>query len=556
MFDFGFDTIQNSIIMKKLINFKNYKSIIVASVIVIGAYYNSYSQQCTYTAKPSCKTYGTGRADLFKRDGEIKAGTSFPNNFEGWVNFWVGLTQQSGSTLKIDDVDIRTYTNAISSSPKHILEYEEMTVDPFTASRSAIRNDIGSNTRYTYSTTGRYIGWSYWIDLKTSAEIDLQAVMNSGPGYFPVGFTEYGMDDHRCVIDGRNDAHPPELRVTYRRVPDNPLNPTSNSPQCSSVTIYRNGTVPSGQTWYWQNTSCGTSISYGSGSTFKATSSGTYYIRARHNTCGTWSSNCGSVTVTVMSTPGKATVSGPSSACQDDNKTFDASASNATSYSWTAPSGWSPSSGSGSSFTTTVGSNSGDVTATPSNSCGNGSSGNKYVNVTSIPSSPTGVSATDTYGDKVRITWNIVNGATSYDVKRGSTPVCTNTTDTSYDDYSAPNSSTQYCVYANNSCGHQSSAACDNGYATHVEEISVTDIFKIYPNPANDKLFIEVVNNGNKIKKMELFNSIGQLILIKEGKELDVKIIEIDLSRYKTGIYYLDLKTKEGNLRNKVSIVR
>ena len=44
--------------------------------------------------------------------------------------------------------------------------------------------------------------------------------------------------------------------------------------------------------------------------------------------------------------------------------------------------------------------------------------------------------------------------------------------------------------------------------------------------------------------------------MTKEGKELNVKIIEIDLSEYKTGIYYLDLKTEEGILRKKISIVK
>ena len=63
--------------------------------------------------------------------------------------------------------------------------------------------------------------------------------------------------------------------------PPDPPDPTSNSPQCGPVTITRTDSPPSGVTWFWQGTTCGTATNLGSGATFNATSSGTYYIRAR-----------------------------------------------------------------------------------------------------------------------------------------------------------------------------------------------------------------------------------------------------------------------------------
>ena len=169
-----------------------------------------------------------------------------------------------------------------------------------------------------------------------------------------------------------------------------PSNPTNNSspPYCNSVTITRSGSPPSGVTWYWQNTSCGTSTSYGSGSTFSATSSGTYYIRAR-SSCGEWSSGCGSTTVTVNHAPGSASVSGPSSPCVGDNEEYTASASDAepNSWVWTLPPGWSGNS-STNSINVIVGSNSGSVTATPNNDCGSGTTGSKSVNPESAPVNP------------------------------------------------------------------------------------------------------------------------------------------------------------------------
>jgi len=81
--------------------------------------------------------------------------------------------------------------------------------------------------------------------------------------------------------------------------PASPSNPTSNSPQCGNVTITRTGAppTPSNVVWYWQGTSCGTSLLQGSGATYTATTSGTYFIRAYNTVSGLWSPGCGSITV-------------------------------------------------------------------------------------------------------------------------------------------------------------------------------------------------------------------------------------------------------------------
>jgi hypothetical protein len=102
--------------------------------------------------------------------------------------------------------------------------------------------------------------------------------------------------------------------VTISSLPPSPGNPTSNSPQCSSVTISRSGAPAAGITWYWQGTnSNGTSITLGSSATFTTTSSGTYYLRARNNTSGCWSASSGSVSVTLSApaTPPNPTSNSP-----------------------------------------------------------------------------------------------------------------------------------------------------------------------------------------------------------------------------------------------------
>ena len=106
-------------------------------------------------------------------------------------------------------------------------------------------------------------------------------------------------------LDGYGNYQSGSATLNWQKTsgsPDAPPNPTSNSLQCGNVTITRSGSPPSGVTWYWQTSCNGTSTS-NSGSTYTATSSGTYYLRARTNSGNCWSSGCGSVSVTVNASP-------------------------------------------------------------------------------------------------------------------------------------------------------------------------------------------------------------------------------------------------------------
>jgi len=738
------------------------KSLVIAFVIGFTVFFDSYCQaQCTSTFGPSGSTYGTGKADAYdKYDGEIKVGTASLNSHYGWVNFWVGLTQQSGVTLIIDQVYIRTYTNEISTSSNHCLDYQEMTVDPFTASRTEIRNDIGSSAEYTYSfTTGQTYGWSPFIDLGPIAEDDLQTILNSGPGYFPVGFEEFNMDDNACCIDGRTQSYPPELKVVYKRIPDNPPNPTSNSPQCNSVTITRSGSPPAGVTWYWQNTSCGTSTSYGSGSTFTATSSGTYYIRARHNTCNDWSNGCGSKTVTIKinSTAPSMASQSPSSICPGESSNLwvsGGSLGTGASWEWYKGSCGGTYVGSGSSKTVYPTSTTtyyvraeGDCNTTSCKSAtvnvetNSTAPSSAFASLSSICSGQSSTltklggslgtnaswvwysgscgdyyegsgSSTTVYPTSTTIYYVRAEGncnttsckSATVTVKTNSTapssasaspnPVCLGSSTTlnhsggvlgtgaswkwykgscggTYVDSGSPSVSpttnTKYYVRAEGDCNTTSckdvtvvvedctdptisfinSTSHDfgninvNGYSSEfsftlknigggtatgsvsltgsnanqfqitsgsgsfsltasatktikvkfhptlagyksatlfadgvlpcndasasvsgncidaIEEISSKYITKIYPNPAFDKLNIEFTDNINKIEKITLSNMLGQTVYTIKGKKINTRNFVIDLSGYKSGVYYLNIRTKEdGTMRNKISIVR
>ena len=81
------------------------------------------------------------------------------------------------------------------------------------------------------------------------------------------------------------------------------------------------------------------------------------------------------VIVTVNTSPGTATVSGNQNP-PAGNEVYTASATGATSYAWTVPGGWIIISGQGTpALTVSVGPTTGDICATPTNTCGNGSQG-------------------------------------------------------------------------------------------------------------------------------------------------------------------------------------
>ncbi len=95
-------------------------------------------------------------------------------------------------------------------------------------------------------------------------------------------------------------------------------------------------------------------------------------------------------------------------------------------------------------------------------------------------------------------------------------------------------------------------------YGDNIEEVMLSKyITKIYPNPAYDKLYVEFTDNINKIEELSLYNTLGQVVYSINSKNIQAKNFVIDLSKYKSGIYYLNIQTKEdGIIRNRIIIVR
>jgi hypothetical protein len=172
--------------------------------------------------------------------------------------------------------------------------------------------------------------------------------------------------------------------------PSTPSAPSSNSPQCTSVTITRSGTPPTGITWYWQGTNNnGTSTSLGSGATFFATSSGTYYLRAQNST-GCWSNASASITVSITNTPlAPSNPTSNSPQCTSSTITRSGTPPTGTTWYWqgTNANGTSTTLGSGATFTATT-SGTYYIRALNSTGCWSSTSGNVSVIISGIPTTP------------------------------------------------------------------------------------------------------------------------------------------------------------------------
>ncbi len=87
---------------------------------------------------------------------------------------------------------------------------------------------------------------------------------------------------------------------------------------------------------------------------------------------------------------------------------------------------------------------------------------------------------------------------------------------------------------------------------TGINSIDKESNFKIYPNPATDKCFIE--NNSNEpIKRIKMFNLQGQLV--REYDELTEKDIqELDLRGLNTSYYLIEIESTNGVYREKIMV--
>ena len=117
--------------------------------------------------------------------------------------------------------------------------------------------------------------------------------------------------------------------VTINPIPNIPPIPSVTANPCGSQTLTR-AVPPTGITFYWQGTSCGSSTS-NSALTYAASSTATYFIRAK-SSAGCWSA-CDSVAVTVHSSPSPV-ITGQNAVCSNASGVIYSVINSGNNYFW------------------------------------------------------------------------------------------------------------------------------------------------------------------------------------------------------------------------------
>jgi hypothetical protein len=204
--------------------------------------------------------------------------------------------------------------------------------------------------------------------------------------------------------------------ISVNSVPLQPSPISGSTPICQSTTNPYSIPSVTGATSYtwtlpsgWSGSSSTTLINATAGS-----SGGLISVTA-NNTCGVSPATSKSVTVNPLpAQPGP--ISGNTPVCQNSPNTYSiSSVAEATSYTWTLPSGWSGSS-STASINATAGSNGGTLYVKANNSCGSGPQQSKTITVNTTPSQPGAISGTTSVCQGSSNTYTIISvaGATSY----------------------------------------------------------------------------------------------------------------------------------------------
>ncbi len=83
-------------------------------------------------------------------------------------------------------------------------------------------------------------------------------------------------------------------------------------------------------------------------------------------------------------------------------------------------------------------------------------------------------------------------------------------------------------------------------YTVNVDEINTIDV-TIYPNPAKDFVILSTVNSQQSTVK--IYNAIGMLM---DEIEIDSEELEINLSDYNPGVYFVNIKSENGTVVKKI----
>lgn len=351
----------------------------------------AYGGQESFTT--NCSTFSLPFAEDFED-------ASFPPNC--WETFigdnGIGTTNNWEST-----------NDAQSGSKAAYVQYEDVTggdaedwmVTPLISLTTG--SELSFYQKQTYSDE---YNSGYYILVSTTSQTDISSfiiVESWGESDFTTSYTEKIVDlsayDNQDVYvafemvnDNGDDWYIDNINITGSSNPT-PVATIVATPGCTTGSVTVSSDLSGTQTFYLTDDS-GTELD---DATVDATSyeftgltDGIYRGKVERN--GQMSNLSDAVSLTNNTVPDQpSAISGETNPCEGNSETYSVTNDpEASSYIWTLPSGWSGSS-STNSISVTVGSTGGDISVVPVNSCGNGTSQNMSITVSTIPVLPSAI---------------------------------------------------------------------------------------------------------------------------------------------------------------------
>jgi len=266
------------------------------------------------------------------------------------------------------------------------------------------------------------------------------------------------------------------------------------------------------------------------------------------NACGTGTT--GSVSVIVSSAPAQpSAVSGSINPCIGSSQTYSVTNVAGVTYTWGLPAGWNQTAGGNtSSITVTVGSISGTITVTPSNSCGSGTA--QTLTVTTQAVSAVDLGPDQTICDDESTTLDAGAGFASYSWSTGAI--------------------TQTILVEGAVIGvgsHTISVTVTNAYTCSasndvvitVDDCSGIDVQEmplgsVYPNPASESFSIEFATEQQHVQ-INLFDATGRLVYSSVSDHIMAgELIIVPVSDLNSGVYALQIVSGEAIQRNTIVV--
>ena len=157
------------------------------------------------------------------------------------------------------------------------------------------------------------------------------------------------------------------------------------------------------------------------------------------------------------------------------------------------------------------------------------------------PVAPTNLIVTPLSETSVKLVWGAVGNATSYNVYQGEEKIAT----TELPSYTVEGleADTEYCftVTSVNAIGdsEKSAEACGKTKGDGIEELA--SMFSIYPNPVNDKLYIET---EVEVEEVVVYDMFGRQQSMVNGQQSTV----IDVTNLNSGVYFVKIVTENGEV--------